>query len=147
MYAVQIAIALNKSGQFSAAVFKPSIYLIAFALKLILAMQFCSALFRSTSAVEIKEGLDFIEKRMRVFIKKLPLCKNMSQKPKYSETLSFFLNFIAQISALWEKLNFAWRARGGKEGLKKILILLPVLFSIAFKNADDKRKSLLSRQK
>ena len=116
------------------------------ALRLALIVQLSALLFRSTSSIEIREGLNTIERAIRHFFSRLPLLgKRISPKPRFAEYISLFLSFIPDIFETWTTINMAWKARGGKQGPAKIRTLVFVLISLSFEKAALKAKALAAR--
>ena len=58
-----------------------------------------------------------------------------------------FFNFFTRIFSTWDMLSKVYKARGGKNGIKKVVKLLPVLISIGIKKANDTYLSLYNRSK
>ena len=118
------------------------------ALRLTLIIQLSALLFRTTSAIEIRECLRNIE----LFLKKLftrlsSYNKHISLRPRFAENISVFLMFIPEIFKIWSDIDLAWKARGGRQGLKKIRMLVFVLISLSFEKAALKAKALEARNK
>jgi len=90
-------------------------------LRLTLIVQLSALLFRTTSALEIREFVRF-------------------------DILSLFLCFIPEIFKTWTSVDLAWKARGGKPGLKKIMTLVFVLISLSFEKAAIKAKAIEARR-
>ncbi|EMB36231.1 hypothetical protein KP612_06115 [Treponema denticola] len=80
-------------------------------LKLICLMQISSLFFNTTSSLQLKETLE----------KNLPF--------KVAVLFSLFLFFIPLLFSIWTKLDYSWKARGGKKGLLKIFKLFPIFIS------------------
>ena len=80
-------------------------------LKLICLMQISSLFFNTTSSLQLKETLEKI----------LPF--------KVAVLFSLFLFFIPILFSIWTKLDYSWKARGGKKGLLKIFKLFPIFIS------------------
>lgn len=89
-------------------------YLMFIILKLICLVQISSLFFNTTSSIQIKESLE----------KFLPF--------KVSVLFSLFLFFIPLLFSIWTKLDYAWKARSGKNGFSKFFKLFPVFISEAF---------------
>jgi len=89
-------------------------------LRLALIVQISALLFRTTSSLEIREVVKL-------------------------QTVSLFLCFIPEIFKIWTSVNLAWKARGGKDGIKKIKTVLFVLISLSFEKAALKSKALEAR--
>jgi biotin transport system permease protein/energy-coupling factor transport system permease protein len=118
--------------------------------RLCLVMQISALLFRTTTTIEIKETVCMIETGIRMMIKRLPLtrnlARNLSPDAKFGKNAALMLSFIPALFDLWEKLNRAYRARGGRGGLKKYRVLLIALFSLSFHHASEKAKALAARE-
>ena len=80
-------------------------------LKLVCLMQISSLFFNTTSSLQLKETLEKI----------LPF--------KVAVLFSLFLFFIPILFSIWTKLDYSWKARGGKKGLLKIFKLFPIFIS------------------
>ena len=109
-----------------------SLYLI---LRLLCAMEATSVFFRTTSTFEIRDTLQGIEKALTFGHSKLT----------FSTMFTLFLSFIPQIFATWSSLELAYRARGGKRGPQKVVVLLPLLIAMSFKRANTTYLALLNR--
>jgi biotin transport system permease protein/energy-coupling factor transport system permease protein len=131
---------------FIISVFIPHHDFLHIALRLVLIMQLSALLFRTTSAIELREGLILIEKTIRQFFSYLPfLKKRISLQCHYAENLSLFLSFIPQIFSTWKNINLAWKARGGKQGLRNIIPIIFLLISLNMEKAAVKAKALTAR--
>ncbi|UTC78026.1 hypothetical protein E4O04_08430 [Treponema sp. OMZ 799] len=82
-------------------------------LKLVGLMQISSLFFNTTTSLQLKETPEKI----------LPF--------KAAALFSLFLFFIPLLFSIWTKLDYAWKARGGKKGLLKFFKLLPIFISEA----------------
>jgi biotin transport system permease protein len=89
-------------------------------LRLALIVQISALVFRTTSALEIREAVKL-------------------------EIISIFLCFIPEIFKIWTSVNLAWKARGGKDGLLKIKTVIFVLISLCFEKAALKVKAIEAR--
>ena len=107
---------------------KTSLYLI---LRLLCAVEATSVFFRTTSIYEITEMLS------RITFGKAGLV--------VSSMLSLFLTFLPQIFATWAELDSAYRARGGRKGIAKAAVLLPLLISMSINRARTTYLALLNR--
>ena len=72
-------------------------------------------LFSVTTAWEIKKSLSRLEAFLH--LKKL--------KPGFS--ISLMLGFIPALFQIWEDINLAWKSRGGKKNLSRLVVLVPLL--------------------
>ena len=107
---------------------KTSLYLI---LRLLCAVEATSIFFRTTSIYEITEML------RRITFGKAGIV--------ISSMLSLFLTFLPQIFATWSELEVAYRARGGRTGIAKAVVLLPLLISLSINKAQTTYLALLNR--
>ena len=107
---------------------KTSLYLI---LRLLCAVEATSVFFRTTSIYEITDLLG------RIPFGKVGLA--------VSGVLSLFLTFLPQIFATWSELETAYRARGGRKGIAKAVVLLPLLISLSINKARTTYLALLNR--
>jgi energy-coupling factor transporter transmembrane protein EcfT len=90
-------------------------------LRLVLIVQFSALLFRTTSALEIREALRI-------------------------EPISLFLSFIPVIFETWKTTDLAWKARGGRQGVIKIKTVVFVLISLSMEKAAMKSTALAARK-
>ena len=112
------------------------------ALSLAVVLQLSALLFRTTSSVEIREGLNAIER----FIRKGFSRQTSFTETSFAENITLFLCFIPEIFTTWSSFDLAWKARGGKNGLAKIKTLCFVLISLSFEKAALKSKALEARR-
>ncbi len=103
--------------------------------RLVVAMTYTSIFFRTTSHREIREALEKIELGVTFGHAKLT----------FSKAFALFLNFLPQLFSIWASLDKAWRARQGKRGIRKILVLMPVFISLSIKKANDTLLSIKNR--
>jgi len=116
------------------------------ALRLVLIVQLSALLFRSTSPIEIREGLTSIERFVRKLLSHLPLFgKWISPQCRIAGAISLFLCFIPEIFENWTAINLAWKARAGKQGLSKIKTTVFVLISLCMEKAAVKARALEAR--
>ena len=99
----------------------PSHEYLRISLRLAIVVQISALVFRTTSALEIREAVK-------------------------SEIITIFICFIPEIFKIWTSVNLAWKARGGKDGLLKIKIVIFVLISLCFEKAALKAKALEARR-
>jgi len=118
------------------------------ALSLAVVLQLSALLFRTTSSVEIREGLFAIERFFRLIFSRLPFFgKRVSPHPRFAQNITLFLCFIPEIFQIWSNIDLAWKARGGKQGWARIKILCFALISLSFEKAAMKAKALEARGK
>ncbi len=111
---------------------KNSLYMI---LKLFCAIEATSVFFRTTSTFEIRDTLQGIERAITFGHSKLV----------FSSMFTLFLTFLPQIFANWSALDLAYRARGGRRGPIKAMVLLPLLVTMSLKRANTTYLALLNR--
>ena len=97
-------------------------------LKLVCLMQISSLFFNTTSSLQLKEALEKI----------LPF--------KVALLFSLFLFFIPTLFSIWTKLDYSWKARGGKKGLLKIFKLFPIFISESLYKGQKLMYALQNRQ-
>lgn len=97
-------------------------------LKLFCVMQSTSIFFKTSTSLQIRQGLEAIE----LFIRKI---LHVNKKCTVSNAVSMFIIFIPMMWQIWNELKTAWFARKGKNGIKMFLNLMPVLFSVGLKKA------------
>ncbi len=112
-------------------------------LKLFCVMQSASIIFKTSTSLELREGLSKIEMFLRrPFLKK----KNSVISTPVAEAVSIFICFIPQVSKNWTQAKLAWQARGGKRNLKMLYVLLPVFFSVGMKQAYNSARAIAIRK-
>ena len=104
-------------------------------LRLLCAIEATSVFFRTTSTYEISYTLQAIEKAVTFGHTRFVV----------SGSLSLFLGFLPRIFKTWSDIDLAYRSRGGKKGIAKVIKLLPVLISVSIKNASTTYMALQNR--
>ena len=92
-----------------------------------------SLLFRVTTPGEIKKSLFRLETALHLEKIKLSLC------------VSLMLGFLPRFFEIWEDLNLAWQSRGGKKGLARLAVLIPLVIERMIVRAVDSALALESR--
>ncbi len=108
-------------------------------LRLFSMIQSASLLFKTSTSLELREGIGKIERRIRKIL-------HLKERLTFTDTISMFLNFIPMVSKIWSESKRAWTARGGKSGVKMYIVLLPVLFSVGMKKAYNHSRALEIRR-
>lgn len=135
-------------SQFSWALEKENIFMLT---KILCLMQSTSLLFKTSTSLQIREGLEKIELRIRqVFSKHTNSSSNLNSDKTVNSApiataLSLFINFIPMVDRIWSESKKAWFARRGKKGLKMYSTLLPVLFSVGMKKAWNTARAIQIR--
>ena len=102
-------------------------------LKLFCVMQSASLVFKTSTSLEIREGVGKIEYAI-------------TKKNVVTDGIFLFISFIPAVSKIWKQSTRAWYARGGKHNVKMYLVLLPVLFSVGMKEAYNKARAVSIRK-
>jgi biotin transport system permease protein/energy-coupling factor transport system permease protein len=146
MYALSVFTQISQAVKetpalvFTGAIFIPNDEYLRISLRLIIVIQLSALFFRSTSSMEIRDSLRIIERGI--------LKLRVTGKRSYgyiTNSIALFLCFIPEIFTSWTDINYAWKARGGKNGIKKIKTVLFVLISISLQKASLKEKAMSAR--
>lgn len=106
--------------------------------RLFCVMQTSSIIFKTTTSLEIREGVGKIESAVRKVL-------HLKERNTVTDLISFTLYFIPLVFRIWSQLDSAWRARQGKRGVKMFIVLLPALFSVGMKSAFTAAKAVMIR--
>jgi len=99
-------------------------------IKIFAVMQSASLVFKTSTSLELREGIGTI----------------FGQKSIFTNAISMFLNFIPMVAKIWEQSKRAWFARGGKHNIKMYTTLMPVLFSVGMKKAYNAARAVSIRK-
>lgn len=112
-------------------------------LKLLCVMQSASIVFKTSTSLQIREGLTVLE----IAIRKVIHLKNTTDQnyAPVSQAVSIFICFIPQVAKNWQQAERAWKARGGKKSLRMLFVLLPVFFSVGMKQAYNSARAIAVR--
>lgn len=114
---------------------KESIFLL---LKLFCMMQSASLVFKTSTSLQLRDGIEKIELCLRKTL-------HLKEKTSFTNAISMFLNFIPMVTKIWAQTQKAWFARGGKKSVKMYLTLLPILFSVGMKKAWNTARAMEMR--
>ena len=118
-----------------------------FVVKFCACNQSASLMFKTSTSLELKQGIESIEIKIRKFLSFRWKTKNDSEiEPKFSVVISMFINFLPAVFKIWNQLKKSWKARNGKTSLRMYLVLLPVLFSVGLKYAANSAKAVCIRK-
>jgi len=92
-----------------------------------------SLLFSVTTTGEIRNSLSRLEALLRLKKLKLSLC------------ISLMLGFIPMLFQIWDDINLAWKSRGGKKNLARMITLLPLLIERMMAKAAETAAAMESR--
>ncbi|MDR0447479.1 MAG: energy-coupling factor transporter transmembrane protein EcfT [Treponema sp.] len=90
-------------------------------------------LFSVTTPGEIRKSLSRLESFLRLKKMNISLC------------ISLMLGFIPMLFQIWEDTNLAWKSRGGKMNLTRIVILVPLLVERMMVKAAEKAEAMEAR--
>lgn len=108
-------------------------------LKLFVVMQSASIVFKTSTSLQIRDGVSKIESAIR---KVLPV----SKKNKFTTAISLFVCFLPMVYKNWNQCKKAWFARSGKKSIKMYLTIFPVFFSVGIKQAWNSSRAILIRE-
>ena len=113
-------------------------------LKLFCVIQTASLVFKTSTSLQIREGLEVMELAVRRSLRLKPL---VDGRPNASvaQAVSLFICFIPQVSRNWQQAERAWKARGGRKSLRMFAVLLPVFFSVGMKQAYNSARAISAR--
>ena len=118
-----------------------------FVVKFCACNQSASLMFKTSTSLELKQGIESIEITIRKFLSFRWKTKNDSEiEPKFSVVISMFINFLPAVFKIWNQLKKSWKARNGKTSLRMYLVLLPVLFSVGLKYAANSARAVCIRR-
>ena len=121
----------------------------ALLLRLLCVMQTASLIFKTSTSLQIREGLESLEIAVRTFLRKIFRPRhpaNAKPRAPIAQAVSLFICFIPQVSKNWQQSERAWKARGGRKSLRMFVVLLPVFFSVGMKQAYNTAKAISARQ-
>lgn len=110
-----------------------------FCIKFCACVQSCSLMFKTSTSIEIRTGIENIEIAVRHCI---PFVK---KEPVFALAVSMLINFIPAVFKIWYQLKRAWISRGGKQSPLMVMTLIPQLFSVGLKYSFDTTKALINR--
>ena len=113
-------------------------------LKLFCIMQTASLIFKTSTSLQIREGLEVMELAVRRRLHLKPFVDGRPNAP-VAQAVSLFICFIPQVSKNWHQAERAWKAREGRKSLRMFAVLLPVFFSVGMKQAYNTAKAISVR--
>ncbi len=114
---------------------RPSSDFLKLFLHISLSLEISSLFYRTTSITEFNEGFSSVE---QFFTRKTAT--------PFADMLSLTITFIPRLALFWQKINYAWKARNGKNSIRKIFILTPILFRVGMHEAWQKALSRENRK-
>ena len=113
-------------------------------IKLFCIMQTASLIFKTSTSLQIREGLEVMELAVRRSLHLKPIVDGRPNTP-VAQAVSLFICFIPQVSKNWQQAERAWKARGGRKSLRMFAVLLPVFFSVGMKQAYNSARAISAR--
>jgi len=107
-------------------------------------MQTASLIFKTSTSLQIREGLEVMELAVRRSLHLKPVVDGRPNAP-VAQAVSLFICFIPQVSKNWQQAERAWKARGGRKSLRMFAVLLPVFFSVGMKQAYNSARAISAR--
>jgi len=92
-----------------------------------------SLLFSVTTSGEIRKSLSRLEAILHI------------QRLKLSLAISLMLGFLPRFFVIWEDVNLAWKSRGGKNKLSRLIILLPLILERMMTHAAETATAMEAR--
>ena len=109
-------------------------------LRLLCVKQTASIVFKTSTSLQLREGLEKIELAIRKLFRASPAAP-------VAGVIALFVCFIPQVSKNWQQVKLAWKARGGKKSIRMYMVLLPVLFSVGMKQAYTTSRAISIRKR
>jgi biotin transport system permease protein len=106
---------------------------IIFCIRIIAAYSAGALLFSVSTSGEIKKSLSKLEALLRL------------EKLNLSLYISLMLGFLPRFFEIWEDLNLAWKSRGGKNNLSRMLTLVPILIERMMRKALETAEAMEAR--
>ncbi|MCL2479235.1 MAG: CbiQ family ECF transporter T component [Treponema sp.] len=92
-----------------------------------------SLLFAITTTGEIRKSISRFESAVHL------------ERFKIGISLALMLGFLKQFFEVWEDINSAWKSRGGKNNLKRLIILIPLVIERMMIKAMETASAMESR--
>ena len=104
-----------------------------FGIRIALAFSAGTLFFSVTTSSETNRSLSRLEKLLH------------ADKLKLALRISLMLGFLKDFFVVWEDLNLAWKARGGKKNLSLICILMPLAIERMMQKAAATAEAMAAR--
>lgn len=101
---------------------------------------------RSAAAV-LESGFSYIPYRI-LSASKAPRAKRMAKKleqKRLSLSLTLMLAFLPRVFSVWDTIKTAYKARAGKEGIRSLLYIIPLLTERMIETAAETARALQAR--
>lgn len=106
--------------------------------KIFCLMQSASIVFKTSTSLEIREGVGVIEH----FVRTVLPCR---KKNTFTNTISLFVCFIPLVFKIWGETKRSWKARCGKSGPRMYMTLFTVVFIVGMKKASNAARAVAAR--
>ena len=107
---------------------------IVFCFRISLAFAAGALLFSVTTPGEIRKSLSRAEAAL--YLEKLNL----------SQSISLMLGFLPRFFEVWENLNLAWKSRGGRNSLRRLTVLVPLVVERMMLKAAETAEAMEARE-
>jgi len=104
-----------------------------FAVRICAAFAAGTLLFAVTTPGEIRKSLSRMEAALRL------------ERLKLGLGISLMLGFLPRFFEIWEAVNLAWKSRGGKKSLSRLIVLIPLVVERMMVKAAETATALESR--
>ena len=101
--------------------------------RLLAAFSAGSLFFAVTTSGEIKKSLVRLESALRI------------ERLKLGLSISLMLGFLPRFFVIWEDINLAWKSRGGKNNLRRLIVLVPLVVEKMMLHAADTAEAMEAR--
>lgn len=137
-YITAVITNFTQSQKLAISLFLPSAQIILAMFRFLVTVELANLFYKTTTTSQIKNSLEQIEMYIRNCLTHFPLIgKRIQLKTNISFLFTLMLIFIPHLINLWNQLELAWRARGGKTGMLMFKKLFPKLLFLAFIHAEN----------
>ena len=92
-----------------------------------------SLLFTVTTSAELRKSISRLETALH------------AEKLKIGLSISLMLGFLPLFFVIWEDINLAWKSRGGRKSLSRLVVLIPLVIERMMVKALEKALAMESR--
>lgn len=117
-------------------------------LRLMNIVSISSIFFKTTTSFQIRSTLDDFEFFFIKCLNKIPFLNkfHLEKKIRFAYIFSLYLTFIPRVFSVYSSVSLAWKARCGKNNLKKLFIVLPAVVSVLLSVAKETDLSFKNRK-
>jgi len=106
---------------------------VLFCLRICAAFAAGTLLFAVTTPGEIRKSLSRLEAALHL------------EKARISLGISLMLGFLPRFFEMWEDVNLAWKSRGGRKSLSRLIVIIPLVVERMMVKAAETASALESR--